>query len=65
MTRLLRVLVAIACVGGAVALPYPSAAGVTYVYDPAGRLTAVVDAAGNGAVYHYDAAGNPLSITSR
>jgi YD repeat-containing protein len=37
-------------------------AGVQYLYDELGRLIAVVDAAGDTAVYHYDAVGNVLSI---
>jgi len=35
---------------------------VQYGYDELGRLTIVVDGAGNAAVYHYDAVGNLLSI---
>jgi YD repeat-containing protein len=34
-----------------------------YLYDDLGRLQAVIDAQGNAAIYHYDAAGNLLSIT--
>ena len=33
-----------------------------YFYDELGRLTTVVDAAGNTAIYNYDAVGNLLSI---
>src|SRR5882762_2690411 len=36
---------------------------VQYAYDDLGRLTNVVDPAGNSATYHYDAVGNLLSIT--
>lgn len=36
---------------------------VQYVYDELGRLTAVIDANGNSAVYSYDAVGNILSIS--
>jgi YD repeat-containing protein len=35
-----------------------------YLYDDLGRLQAVIDAEGNAAIYHYDAVGNLLSITS-
>lgn len=35
---------------------------VKYVYDELGRLVAVTDAAGDSAVYSYDAVGNLLSI---
>ena len=44
---------------------YPSrqhASEAQYSYDDLGRLTAVVDDAGNTAVYNYDAVGNLLSI---
>ena len=34
-----------------------------YVYDDAGRLTAVIDPTGDTAIYNYDAVGNLLSIT--
>ncbi len=40
----------------------PSNGPVSYVYDELGRLIAVLDAAGNAAVYNYDAVGNILSI---
>jgi YD repeat-containing protein len=41
----------------------PGGAGpITYVYDELGRLTAVVDAAGDTATYTYDAVGNIRSI---
>src|SRR2546422_1378143 len=33
-----------------------------YAYDDLGRLTTVVDEAGNTAIYNYDAVGNLLSI---
>jgi YD repeat-containing protein len=36
---------------------------ITYVYDQASRLTGVVNALGNDAVYNYDTAGNILSIS--
>ena len=36
--------------------------GVQYFYDELGRLIAVVDPAGDTALYHYDAVGNLLSI---
>ena len=39
------------------------AAGVSYVYDAAGRLLIAYDAAGDAALYSYDAAGNLLAIT--
>jgi YD repeat-containing protein len=42
-----------------------TAQGITYVYDKAGRLTAVVNASGESAVYTYDAVGDLLSITRR
>jgi YD repeat-containing protein len=35
---------------------------VQYGYDELGRLTIVVDGAGNAAIYNYDAVGNLLSI---
>lgn len=48
-----------------VALATSSAvADVSYIYDSAGRLIAVVDSAQNSAaIYQYDAVGNLLSIT--
>lgn len=39
------------------------AADVSYIYDEVGRLKAVVDPAGNTALYTYDAVGNLLDIT--
>src|SRR5687767_3843378 len=39
------------------------ASDITYVYDGLGRLIAVVDPAGDTAVYSYDAVGNLLSIS--
>ena len=39
--------------------------GVTYIFDELGRLVAVVDPAGEAAVYTYDAVGNLLSISRR
>lgn len=41
------------------------AAEVTYVYDAVGRLKAVVDPAGDTAMYSYDAVGNLIDITSQ
>jgi YD repeat-containing protein len=38
---------------------------VTYVYDELGRLVAVIDPAGEAAVYKYDPVGNLLSISRR
>jgi YD repeat-containing protein len=40
----------------------PVSGPVTYVYDELGRLVGAIDAAGNAAVYNYDAVGNILSI---
>jgi len=37
-------------------------AAIQYAYDELGRLVAVVDQAGNAAIYVYDAVGNLLSI---
>ena len=39
-----------------------SASQADYAYDDLGRLTAVVDEAGNTAIYNYDAVGNLLGI---
>lgn len=39
------------------------AAGISYVYDDAGRLRAVIDPASDTAVYAYDAVGNLTGIT--
>ena len=39
------------------------AADVTYIYDENNRLTGVVDASGNAAVYSYDASGNIVAIS--
>jgi YD repeat-containing protein len=39
-------------------------ADVTYVYDPAGRLVAVVDGSGNSATYTYDKVGNLTAIST-
>jgi YD repeat-containing protein len=36
---------------------------IVYVYDELGRLVAVIDTAGEAAVYNYDAVGNLLSIS--
>jgi len=46
----------------AAAFQIPSNGPVTYLYDELGRLTGVIDAAGNAATYSYDAVGNILSI---
>jgi YD repeat-containing protein len=43
-------------------LPIHAWADVRYVYDPLGRLVAVVDDNGGAAVYAYDAVGNLVSI---
>ncbi|HZE71919.1 MAG TPA: IPT/TIG domain-containing protein [Pyrinomonadaceae bacterium] len=40
-----------------------AASDITYVYDELGRLVAVIDSAGETAVYTYDAVGNLLSIS--
>ena len=39
------------------------AADISYVYDDAGRLRAVIDPASDTAVYGYDAVGNLIGIT--
>jgi len=39
--------------------------GVQYVYDESGRLVAAIDAAGETAIYVYDAVGNLLSIARK
>ena len=44
------------------ALWTPAAADVIYIYDDVGRLTGVIDAAGDSAGYRYDAAGNLVGI---
>lgn len=41
---------------------FAQAANIQYVYDPLGRLTAVVDQQGNVATYAYDTVGNLLAI---
>ena len=41
------------------------AADISYVYDDAGRLRAVIDPATNTAVYAYDAVGNLTGITQQ
>ena len=46
----------------ALALWPPAAADVIYIYDDVGRLTGVIDAAGDSAGYRYDAAGNLVGI---
>lgn len=43
--------------------PTPTPIPITYIYDPGGRLTEVIDPSGNTATYQYDAAGNLKSIT--
>lgn len=48
----------------ALALPAP-AATIQYVYDPVGRLTAVIDPDGDTTEYAYDDVGNILSVTRR
>jgi YD repeat-containing protein len=40
------------------------AGNITYVYDPLGRLVAVVDGLGNAASYQYNNVGNLLSIST-
>ena len=42
-----------------------SGATVSYVYDPLGRLLAVIDPATNTAIYAYDAVGNLIGITQQ
>ena len=42
-----------------------AAADVIYVYDDVGRLTGVIDAAGDSAGYRYDAAGDLVGIQRR
>ena len=44
------------------ALWTPAAADVIYIYDDVGRLTGVIDAAGDSAGYRYDAVGNLVGI---
>ena len=39
-----------------------SAGEAHYAYDDVGRLTTVIDDAGNTAIYNYDAVGNLLGI---
>ena len=41
----------------------PASADISYVYDDAGRLRAVIDPATDTAVYAYDAVGNLTGIT--
>lgn len=61
LLRVLRRVVLFTLLGtGAVGLSAQS--GVQYVYDDLGRLVGVIDGAGNGATYSYDAVGNLLSI---
>ena len=40
-----------------------SAADISYVYDQAGRLLAVIDPASDTAIYAYDSVGNLTGIT--
>lgn len=40
-----------------------TAADISYVYDDAGRLRAVIDSASDTAIYAYDAVGNLTAIT--
>jgi YD repeat-containing protein len=42
-----------------------SSGAVSYLYDPIGRLVAVINPSGNTAIYNYDAVGNLLSISSQ
>ncbi len=44
-------------------LPLSLAADISYVYDDAGRLRAVIDPTSDTAVYGYDAVGNLTGIT--
>lgn len=46
-------------------LPSPAGADISYVYDDAGRLRAVIDPTTNTAVYTYDAVGNLTGITQQ
>src|SRR5258705_7583983 len=42
------------------------AATITYVYDPLGRLVAVIDdpgASNDSVIYHYDAVGNLIQVS--
>jgi YD repeat-containing protein len=43
--------------------PPPAAADISYVYDDAGRLRAVIDPATDTAIYAYDSVGNLTGIT--
>ena len=52
---------AIVCVSSPVTRAHADSA--TYYYDPAGRLTGVVDPVNGSAQYTYDANGNILSVT--
>ena len=45
------------------ALQAQSSGAVSYVYDPIGRLVAVISPGGSTAIYSYDAVGNLLSIS--
>ena len=52
---------AVACAITAAACP-ALADGAQYFYDPAGRLTTVIDPVNGSAVYAYDQVGNILSV---
>ena len=56
------IVLAVALLGLASLLPAQQSPPFVYVYDEAGRLVGVVDAAGNTTTYTYDALGNILSI---
>ena len=67
IARSLRAVIAITlpCALAASLLAPPPATGqpaIQYVYDPLGRLIAVIDQQGNVAAYVYDAVGNILAI---
>ncbi len=65
MTRMTRKLFCGLMLSLVFALPanVQAQSNITYVYDESGRLVGVIDAAGNAAVYKYDAVGNLLSIS--
>ncbi len=59
-----RLQIAALVVALAVLLILPSlAADISYVYDDAGRLRAVIDPASDTAIYAYDSVGNLTGIT--
>jgi len=62
-TLLTRASVLALLLAGAVVATSAQTQPVRYVYDELGRLVAVIDQSGAAAIYHYDAAGNLLSIT--